>query len=415
MSFSKMLSNDPIVTRILKAFCFLFAFSYFAVSTEAALFDGCDHTYTIAGGYSYLESPYYPNSYPKGSSCRYKFVAPLDYDIVVNCTINLAKGSSGCTTEYFYLARDGDVLLRGSEKFCGAGTFIRRSVFRSVVLAYESGGGTGNFRCQLYAAPQPCDCGWSVNTKIVNGQQTATNEFPSMVALKDRTTNQASYCGGAIVSHRYVLTAAHCARVQTNPANILIRAGRQNLLANPDTMYAADYYVSQIIVHGSYTANPVNNDIALLVTTTNIEWSRGVGPICLPSDANANNNFAYNYVDVIGWGTTSFAGPTSSTLLKVHLMVQSNSACQQAYQGITTIYPSQMCTYDTTGTNKDSCQFDSGGPAVYKYNRQFILGIISFGKGCGQGGYATGVNTRVTSYLSWIKQNTGYSTCNVSM
>lgn len=89
-------------------------------------------------------------------------------------------------------------MLRDSEQFCGAGTFIRQSIFRSVVLAYISSGSVGNFRCQLYAQPQPCDCGWSVNTKIVNGKETAINEFPSMVALKDKTTNQPSFCAGAI-------------------------------------------------------------------------------------------------------------------------------------------------------------------------------------------------------------------------
>ncbi|XP_065367708.1 venom serine protease [Calliphora vicina] len=410
-----MCSNSSKVTRNFKVLCLLFLVVAFQQRTEAALFDGCDTTYNINPGLSYIESPYYPNSYPKGSSCRYKFVAPLDYDITVNCTINLAKGTSGCSTEYFYLARDGDLLLRDSEQFCGAGTFIRKSVFRSVVMAYTSSGGVGNFRCQLNAQPQPCDCGWSVNTKIVNGQTASPNEYPSMVALKDRTTNQPSYCDAAIISHRHLLTAAHCARVQTNPANILARAGRQDILSTTDTKYSADYYISQIIVHPSYTQNPVNNDIAILVTTSNIEWSRGVGPICLPSAANANNNFAYNYVDVIGWGTTSFAGPTAQNLQKVTLMVSDNNSCAKEYQGITTIYSSQLCTYDTTGTNKDSCQFDSGGPVIFKYNRQFILGIISFGKGCGQGGYATGVNTRVTSFLAWIQQNIGYSNCNVSM
>lgn len=201
-----------------------------SASTEAALFDGCDNAYTINPGKSIVQSPYYPNSYPAGTSCRYKFTAPLDYDITVNCTINLDKGANACSTENFYLARDGDVLLRDSEQFCGSGTFIRKSLFRTVVLAYVSGGSYGSFRCELNVQPQPCDCGWSVNTKIVNGVEASVNEYPSMVALRDITTDLPSYCAGSIISHRHVLTAAHCNDVQTNVANIRVLVGHHNLV-----------------------------------------------------------------------------------------------------------------------------------------------------------------------------------------
>ncbi|KAM7343857.1 venom serine protease [Cochliomyia hominivorax] len=334
---------------------------------------------------------------------------------MVNCTINLDKGANGCSTEYFYFARDGDRLLRDSEQFCGTGTFIRQTIFRSAVLAYVSNGSYGKFRCQLYAQPQPCDCGWSVNTKIVNGKETAVNEFPSMVALRDKTTNQPSFCAGAIISHRHILTAAHCTRIQPNPNSLEALVGRHNLNLASDTKYSAAYAISQIIEHPEYTEHPVNNDIAILITILPIEWSKGVGPICLPPATSVSNTFAYNYVDVIGWGTTSFAGPTSPTLQKVNLMVTDNNSCSKAYEEITTIYASQICTTDTTGTNKDSCQFDSGGPVILTHYRQFILGVISLGQGCGQGGYAVGVNTRVTSFLKWINGITNYSTCNVNL
>lgn len=52
-----------------------------------------------------------------------------------------------------------------------------------------------------------------------------------------------------------------------------------------ETKYSAQYSVQEIIRHPEYQANTVQNDIALLITTIDIEWSRGVGPICLPSFA----------------------------------------------------------------------------------------------------------------------------------
>lgn len=122
----------------------------------------------------------------------------------------------------------------------------------------------------------------------------------------------------------------------------------------------------------------------------------------------------YSYVDIIGWGTTSFAGPFSDTLQKATVIITDNTACAQTYND-TTIYPSQICTYDYLGTSKDSCQYDSGGPVIRRGLRQYLLGCISFGKFCGQGGYAVGVNTRISSYLTWIFQTTGYSTCVVGL
>lgn len=107
------------------------------------------------------------------------------------------QGTNGCSTEFFYIARDGDELLRDSEQFCGAGTFVRKSLFRSAVFAYISHGSWGQFRCQMYVTKQACDCGWSVNTKITSGQEASINEYPSMVAIKWKTATD-PFCAGAI-------------------------------------------------------------------------------------------------------------------------------------------------------------------------------------------------------------------------
>jgi secreted trypsin-like serine protease len=52
----------------------------------------------------------------------------------------------------------------------------------------------------------------------------------------------------------------------------------------------------------------------------------------------------------------------------------------------------------------DTCQGDSGGPLMmYTSSKQWVIvGITSFGYGCARSGYS-GVYTRVTAYLNWIK------------
>lgn len=63
---------------------------------------------------------------------------------------------------------------------------------------------------------------------------------------------------------------------------------------------------------------------------------------------------------------------------------------------------SQYCAHDPIG-RKDSCQGDSGGPlqTIRLYsNPSKIVGIVSFGIGCGSG--RPGIYTRVANYIEWI-------------
>ncbi|XP_067633465.1 venom serine protease [Eurosta solidaginis] len=378
-----------------------------ALQNAWALFEGCDNTYNLNPGTSYIESPYYPNNYPSSTSCRYQFIAPQDYYIQANCTVNMPSNGGTCTTEFLYVSSEGDAQLRDSEQFCGRGTFVRNSMFRRIALAYASYGSTGNFRCTLTVRPQQCDCGWSMTTKIANGQAVSNNEFPFMAALQDRTSSAATFCGASIISHRFLLTATHCVRVQPVAANIIARVGFTQLSQVSNSRYSASYQIQRIIEYPGYIDEPPTNDISLLQTAQNIEWSLGVGPICLPP--TASTTFTYKYVDVAGWGTQSFAGPTSNSLMKANLIVIDNSVCQQRYN--VPIYASQMCTNDYAGTGRDACQYDSGGPVVLRNSRLFLVGCISYGQACGQA-YGTGVNTRITYYLNWIRQQTGYTTCN---
>ncbi|KAH8245889.1 hypothetical protein KR038_010968 [Drosophila bunnanda] len=385
-----------------------------APATLAAYFDGCDNSYTLQPGTTYVESPYYPRNYPGGTSCRYKFIAPQDYYIQVQCNIALPSSNGACTTDNFWLDSEGDLLMRGAENFCGSGSFSRESLFRELVFAYISTSPLGgNFRCVLTTTQQNCNCGWSATQRIANGENAGQNEFPSMVALKDVTKpNENSFCGGTIVAHRYIVTAAHCVYHVSQATNIVAIVGTNNLASPSSSRYYQQYNIQQVIIHEQYNPD-VNNDIAILVTASSIMWSRGVGPACLPP-VGTTQTFSYDTVDVIGYGTTFFAGPVSNSLQKINLMVVNNQDCQTEYSDVD-IYSSQMCTYDYSGNGRDSCQYDSGGPVILRKARQFLLGIVSFGKSCAGTAYPMGVNTRVTSYVSWIRQKIGNSNCVVSL
>lgn len=57
-----------------------------------------------------------------------------------------------------------------------------------------------------------------------------------------------------------------------------------NAIIASDSRYAVQHRIQRIISHPQYstTGGTLVNDVALLLTRTNIEWSRGVGPVCLP-------------------------------------------------------------------------------------------------------------------------------------
>jgi len=79
---------------------------------------------------------------------------------------------------------------------------------------------------------------------------------------------------------------------------------------------------------------------------------------------------------------------------------------REAYEGKNSIITkNMMCNYSYS---KDSCQGDSGGPVVWKSPEGYwnLVGVVSWGIGCAEIGNP-GVNTRVTEYLQWIKDNTG--------
>ncbi|XP_049817693.1 chymotrypsinogen B-like [Aethina tumida] len=107
------------------------------------------------------------------------------------------------------------------------------------------------------------------------------------------------------------------------------------------------------------------------------------------------------YVTALGWGLTLFTGPKADTLQKVTLQVVNNTYCQKSHN--VEVPPTEICTYSS---GKDTCTFDSGGPLAWfdSHNRRWkLVGIPSSGIGCAT--TLPSINTRVTSYLPWIRIN----------
>lgn len=156
--------------------------------------------------------------------------------------------------------------------------------------------------------------------------------------------------------------------------------------------------IVQIVRHSQYNAQTAANDIAVLTTASDIIYTRGVGPTCLPF-SYTSDFFNDKVLTAVGWGSLAFASPLSPVLRQVQLNVISNSNC--ASRGFPNLVGSQLCTFSS---GRDTCQTDSGGSLYYKTTRSFAVAIISFGVACAT--QTPSVNTRINSFLTWIQQNT---------
>ena len=66
------------------------------------------------------------------------------------------------------------------------------------------------------------------------------------------------------------------------------------------------------------------------------------------------------------------------------------------------IRTTQFCAASGDETSRDACSGDSGGPfAVFEDGRWFLVGLVSFGLGCGRVQYP-GVYTRIDHFIPWI-------------
>lgn len=254
--------------------------------------------------------------------------------------------------------------------------------------------------------------------RIIGGHKTEPGEFPFQVRLNIRSKRGSGVCGGVIYDDYHILTAAHCMTSCASQQLVTATIEKSGVHATigdhaiKSEDGETDIEIDDIKPHEKYDAcNFYSNDhdIAIIKTQQRINYrftSDGYGSINRPCIPNGPNSVEYREgepVIVSGWGVTrENSGSLSNILRYVQVPIVNVTRCQETYG--TRVTQQHVCAGFESG-GMDSCQGDSGGPLVRVVdNRYELVGIVSFGYGCGLPG-APGVYTRVASYTDWIKSN----------
>ncbi|XP_025924770.1 transmembrane protease serine 9 isoform X2 [Apteryx rowi] len=243
-----------------------------------------------------------------------------------------------------------------------------------------------------------CDCGLTTAlafSKIVGGSTAARGEWPWQVSLWLRRKEHK--CGAVLIADRWLLSAAHCFDIYSDPKMWVAFLGTPFLNGIDGKVEK----IFRIYKHPFYNVYSLDYDVALLELNMPVKFSSTIKPICLPDISHVFHEGARCFIT--GWGSTKEGGLMSKHLQKAAVNMIGDQACKKFYP--VQISSRMVCAGFPQGT-VDSCSGDAGGPLACKEpsGRWFLAGITSWGYGCARP-YFPGVYTKVTAVQGWIAQN----------
>ncbi|CAH2102206.1 unnamed protein product [Euphydryas editha] len=235
--------------------------------------------------------------------------------------------------------------------------------------------------------------------RIVGGSVTSIQTYPFSAALLRGSSGAGSgtfskTCGGSIINNRSVLTAAHC----LDSFSTVLNRWRIRVGSSYANSGGVTFTINRIARHGSYNSVALYNDIAVLRINGAFSFNNNVRA---GSIAGPNYNLPDNApVWLIGWASSG--GLSSLQLSHAQVFVVSQSVCRSRFVAHPrSIMDTMLCSGILDVGGRDACQGDYGSPVVHN---NVIVGVISWRQRCADT-YYPGVNTRVSSYTSWIQSN----------
>lgn len=243
--------------------------------------------------------------------------------------------------------------------------------------------------------------------RIIGGQNAETAQFPHCVSLIE-STNLQHFCGGSLLSKWHILTAAHCVEVYKNRPEDILGAFGVTQIGENKTLAK----VEKISIHPTYKNQHFINDIALLKTIDEINYSAFIQPISLPKSnlaANGNGNATVCGLGFVDLVLSTFESGTEPPVLQhQNTKILSRFECITGFEKfffesphdwlrIMNILKSKaFCAFIDVG--KGACNGDSGGPLI---TNDRLIGIVSVTVGCANG--YPDLYTNVYEHRHWIR------------
>jgi len=245
---------------------------------------------------------------------------------------------------------------------------------------------------------------------IIGGKDAKEHEWPFMVAIVMKNGNLPT-CGGALISDRHVLTAAHCFHGNKNKDTLQVLVGEHKIKDQEATRIDMEN-----VLVDEWDKVSANRDLAIVTLKEPVTKSDKVQPVCLASDNS--NDYQGKTVTLKGWGVLKKGGKADvdqpDNLQQIEMKVISKEDCLfdlhrmsnfdgKNMEGLWEKLPSRiMCVQDPT---KTVCHGDSGGPVALKENGKWkLVAVVSQGVCIPE--IVSTMLAKVAERYDWIKTNT---------
>lgn len=242
--------------------------------------------------------------------------------------------------------------------------------------------------------------------RIIGGDQAQFGEFPWQVHIRIAGFQ----CGGVLLNHQYIATAAHCVH-RAKLSQIIIFLGEYDTkdLDKSEILPKETLGVVERKIHPQFKymlTQPDRYDVAVLKLSRPVAYRDNILPICLPAPGK---DYEGALGVVAGWGKTdtSFGKTGTNLLQKVYVPILNNRMCyvwHELKDIILELHDEMFCAGHEQG-KMDACLGDSGGPLVVNDGGRWVLvGITSAGFGCAVD-HQPGIYHKVGKTVNWIVAN----------
>ena len=250
------------------------------------------------------------------------------------------------------------------------------------------------------------------NNRIVGGQEAPKGYFPWQVGVASYYQG-APWCGGSLVSPRFVVSACHCFESDPWATYWLSIGDHDNSVNEGSEQWLRSL---QVFMHPNWDSSTIDNDIAVIQLDGEVKFDNNVQPICLnrqedrfESESTYNKPNGKTDLLVSGWGNMNDNGENYPDKLQYVAVKPINyERCSNDFwSGLLT--NSMACAGYTEG-EKDSCQGDSGGPLAFEDDEGVwtLYGVVSWGGKCAAA-KLPGIYAKVSIATAWIDGIVGLS------